>query len=667
MTDALAPMTDRPARHASEAATAALPAILYGLRVSAGVCLALYVAFFLQLENPSWAGTSAAIVAQPVLGASLRKGAFRLIGTVVGAVASVLLTACFPQNRLGFLFGLALWCAACSFMATLLVNFAAYGAMLAGYTLVIIASSSIAAPDQVFLLAVSRASEIGLGVVCGTVVMAVTDIGHSREALQAAFAGIVGEVASGLASQLAHATEPDFDRRDQRRALVARVAGLDPLLDQAIGESPSVSARRTTLRAGVNGLFMALSAWCSLAAHLAHLPPEQAKTLGDNLPGTFADPPGEAGDLAKRNRWGRAANALRGSAADTATSRLAADRVAAALDGLGRAANAMVLLTDSRQADPIRAVPDSLMPDALPALVNAGRVFIAVLAAVLLYVVTAWPSGPTFVTFVAVTVLLLSPRNEQAFAATIGFGAGTLLTAVLAAIAQFALLPNHEGFGSFAAIVAVILVPLAALSTRPDFSGVVVPASMNFIPLLGPTNAISYNPAGFYNSALAIVGGCLAGAAVLRAIPPVAPETRARRLAGLTLADLRRLARRPRRFSPDRWRSRVYGRLIALPQDTDPAHGSQLLAALTVGLQTLALRDHAPLFHAEVPLAAFERALSTGNVGDSLDSLRQLGDGLRDQANTPADPQTWLRAQAAAQEIAETLKAYPAYFGAAIR
>jgi len=57
---------------------AAIPLLLYGVRLWAAVCLALFLAFWLELENPSWAGTSAAIVCQPVLGASLRKGWFRL-------------------------------------------------------------------------------------------------------------------------------------------------------------------------------------------------------------------------------------------------------------------------------------------------------------------------------------------------------------------------------------------------------------------------------------------------------------------------------------------------------------------------------------------------------------------------------------------------------------
>ena len=79
------------------------PPLLFGLRLWASVSLALYVAFWLELDNPVWAGTSAAIVCQPHLGASLRKGWYRMIGTLVGAVAIVVLTACFLQDRVLFL------------------------------------------------------------------------------------------------------------------------------------------------------------------------------------------------------------------------------------------------------------------------------------------------------------------------------------------------------------------------------------------------------------------------------------------------------------------------------------------------------------------------------------------------------------------------------------
>jgi hypothetical protein len=47
------------------AARAAGPPLLFGLRLWASVCLALYVAFWLELDNAYWAGTSAALVCQP--------------------------------------------------------------------------------------------------------------------------------------------------------------------------------------------------------------------------------------------------------------------------------------------------------------------------------------------------------------------------------------------------------------------------------------------------------------------------------------------------------------------------------------------------------------------------------------------------------------------------
>jgi uncharacterized membrane protein YccC len=92
----------------ASALRSAAPALLFGLRLWASVCLALYVAFWLQLDTPAWAGTSAGVVCQPILGASLRKAWFRMVGTVVGAVVIVVLSACFPQSRVGFLLGLAL-------------------------------------------------------------------------------------------------------------------------------------------------------------------------------------------------------------------------------------------------------------------------------------------------------------------------------------------------------------------------------------------------------------------------------------------------------------------------------------------------------------------------------------------------------------------------------
>ncbi|HEX5079255.1 MAG TPA: FUSC family protein [Geminicoccaceae bacterium] len=168
------------------------PALLFGVRLWASVCLALYVAFWLELDNAFWAGTSAAIVCQPHLGASLRKGWYRMIGTLVGAVAIVALTGCLAQERAAFLLALALWGAACALVATLLRNFAAYAAALAGFTAAVIARDAMGAtggPDgQIFMLAVTRASEICIGIVCAGIVLAGTDFGSAPRRLAALLA-----------------------------------------------------------------------------------------------------------------------------------------------------------------------------------------------------------------------------------------------------------------------------------------------------------------------------------------------------------------------------------------------------------------------------------------------------------------------------------------------
>jgi hypothetical protein len=46
-------------------AQAAGPPLLFGLRLWASVCLALFVAFWLQLDEPNWGGMGAAIACLP--------------------------------------------------------------------------------------------------------------------------------------------------------------------------------------------------------------------------------------------------------------------------------------------------------------------------------------------------------------------------------------------------------------------------------------------------------------------------------------------------------------------------------------------------------------------------------------------------------------------------
>ena len=218
------------------------PPLLFGLRLWASVCLALYVAFWLELDNAYWAGTTAAIVCQPHLGASLRKGWFRLIGTLIGAVAIVVLTACFPQDRAPFLIGLALWCSACALVATLLRNFAAYAAALAGYTAAIIALDQLGAT----------------GGLSGQTLMLGVD-------LATLFARLSAEIARRFTGTLVIAGADFEDTQTIRRELVRQVIALDPVSDEALGESAQFRYHSPVLQNAVDGLFAALASWRTAA------------------------------------------------------------------------------------------------------------------------------------------------------------------------------------------------------------------------------------------------------------------------------------------------------------------------------------------------------------------------------------------------------------------
>ena len=341
-------------------ATRALgPPLLFGLRLWGAVCLALYVAFWLQLDNPFWAGITPALVSQPQLGASLRRGWFMMIGTIVGSVAIVALTACFPQDRAGFLVGLASWGAVCALATTVFRNALGFGAALAGITAAIIAGDNLGATggpnDQVFMLAVARCSEVCIGIVSAGVILAGTDLGGAQRRLATVFAVLAAEITKRFADTLALAG-PDFpDTQPVRVELVRRVFALDPVLEEAFGESSQLRAHKSVLLASVAGLFEAVAGWRVVAVCLAQFPDDQGRQEADavlqTLPGELRSAPVQGGPtnwisdpVGLRRISEEAVQRLIALPAQTTSLRLLADQTSKVLAGIIRALDGLALL-----------------------------------------------------------------------------------------------------------------------------------------------------------------------------------------------------------------------------------------------------------------------------------------------------------------------------------
>src|SRR5271154_2246105 len=422
----------------------ATPAFLFALRLWASVCLTYYVTFALMLSDPTWAVTTAAIVCTPVLGASLRKAFFRMIGTVVGAIGIVILAALFRQDRIGFLVGLALWCAISAFVATLLRNFAAYAAALSGYTAAILASDVLGpvgtTNGDVTFLAINRAIEICTGILTAGVVLALTDIGHSRRKLAAELAYLSTAIMDGFADCFLTASSDFTQFQGLRRDLLRRIIALDPTIDAAIGEASDLRYRSPVLQRAVSGLVEKISAWRKAAYEIAlnrnPATEREARSVYNELPRDRLSP--DASGSAKTPAELRAAccSAVRSLTrfnAETPSQRLLAESAAQGMLGMARALNGLVGVVDPPDMIPIRGMARLHVPDWLPPSISAVRAFLAILAISLFWIASAWPSGAMAITFCAIIVVLLPLQGNMAYFQSMTFLKGCLLGSGIAA------------------------------------------------------------------------------------------------------------------------------------------------------------------------------------------------------------------------------------------
>jgi len=144
--------------------------LLHVSKILLATLLALGLSLLFDLSKPGTAMVTVIIVLQPRSGLVLAKGFYRFIGTSVGVIMSIILAASFSQQPVLFLAAGACWLAFCTAGSTIFRNFQSYAFVLAGYTLVIVGLPAALQPDQAFDIAMTRLSEVMLGLLCAGVV-----------------------------------------------------------------------------------------------------------------------------------------------------------------------------------------------------------------------------------------------------------------------------------------------------------------------------------------------------------------------------------------------------------------------------------------------------------------------------------------------------------------
>lgn len=596
--------------------------LLFALRNMIAGGVALYLAFCFDLQQPQWALTTVFIVGQSTSGMVLAKGAYRLVGTFVGAMVSIAMIGVFGQAPLLFLLCMALWLAFCTTGASLLRNHASYGFVLAGYTTAIIALPATAAPLGVFDEAVARCQEISLGILCASIASTILWPRRVEQVLavqaRAAWQAGVRAAASELLGN------------DQRKGLLealSRLVAVDSQRDHAWFEGPKGRRRSQALRVLSRDLLSLLRAARGVArqrmmldetAAVVPLIEEVAAALQqerlDDLP-----------DLSRRLGLALQAPHL-GQEVHFCLMQLARVLRLIELGGL------TLVAVEEGRVPPGAPGAMSWHRDIEQGVLGGLRSALAFLAVAAFWIFTAWPSGLGAVSICGVVLSLFAAR-ENPSASSLNFLKGIALSIPVAGFVCFVLLPGFDGFPLLCLALGVPLFFASLCMSRLKLAATASAFCIFFVNNVGPSNVMTYDFAAFLNKAIATLVGVGIAVVVFRLIQLNPGEHHYRRMFKASLFDLAQLTSRPLEQAESWFGGRMADRLIRLSRysETLPAdrraHWDNGLLGLDLGDELLELRAclacsrGALAIERDRYLRALEAALEEGGPSVTNESL----------------------------------------------
>lgn len=631
-------------------------AVIYAAKSFAAAMLAYYLALSIGLQRPSWAIITVYIVSQTSAGASLSRSVYRLVGTVVGAAATVIIVPTFVNQPILCSVMLALWIA-CSLCLSLLERTPrGYAFLLAGYTASLIGFPAVSAPGTIFDLAVTRVEEIVIGILCAGLihrfVLPVRIAGRFNSTLAQTLATARQRIADTLAGKPVAA-------ETLRLALSLQfLQGINHHLPWDDGLSvPHRQARK------------------AIHDRLARLLIVNGE-LYDRLQRSGPPPDDLQALLAEAEAWLTGPQAARSApSADGLLSRCERLIVRYAADAqtmdealrlsLARhLAEAIRLLLESeRLAKAVyRRRSPALPPDAgaakgyvfhrdpLSALRTSFGAFVIILSGCLIWIGSAWPDGGTAVSILGVCCSLFASFDAPA-AHLVKYLIGCVWGVLFSLLYSFVLLPQVNEFALLAAVLAPVYLLAGSLQARPATTFMAMGITLT-LPILCELGA-SYRGdfATAINTALALFIAVGYAAFGMRLLQTVQAETAIRRLLTLCQRDIRRAARGRLAHNAHRWTNLMIDRtallLPRLPQ-SGPAAGQLLdtmLRDIRTGLAVIHLRrryQQADSASAD----AVQALLDALNPQPDMTALEQPVNALLAQALPATDAASRERAEA---------------------
>ena len=529
----------------------------FGLRIWAALMLSLIVAFWAQIDSPASAAVTVMLLAQPLRGQALSKAFYRVVGTLIGGVVALCLVSMFGQERQLLLGGCAVWMAICAYVGTLRRGFRAYGALLSGYVVALIAISHIDAPQNAFHVTVARVSTVMIGVASIATVALLSGTPHVWQKLTRSLQKTAAEVRQE--THLALDDNAPTLTSLETIALSSTVFSLASQVHDTRTELTKGRLRSKGAQVCLIGMVTALSCCRSLLALMRHAtvsPAVMALTRSDIHAPSGTDRTAIMTELLKR----LPPDATKLSRADAwrleRTASLIASRHSSRM-GLNTLLKASPLGTTKAMSQ------FAFHPDKVAALINAIRVLLCFSAAAALFIGSGLPSASTALSQCAMLLCLgITQPDSAAFGR--GILIGTPLGILTAGITSFFILPHVGTMVGMSIIMLFQVMFSCLLIINPATTAMGSHYAAFFFVFLGLNNHHDYNLLSFVdrNTFYLCAGGITAFFLILF-LPPRPRRTRFR----ITLSIARELERQFSFMSPSftaALLSRKYDRLHQL-------------------------------------------------------------------------------------------------------
>jgi uncharacterized membrane protein YccC len=581
---------------------------LFSAKTFAASMLALYIALAAGLPRPYWAMATVFIVAHPLSGATRSKAVYRLAGTLAGASAAVFFVPLFVNAPLVLSAVVALWTGGLLFLSFFDRTPRAYAFMLAGYSLPLIALPAVGDPATVFDIAVARSQEIGLGIVCASLVNALVMPGKIGPLIGTMVSGWQNDAGGWIAGVLRNTDNAATVQESQRlatdvraldalisqlqydpemravvrhaRDLRARLAVLPPLLSSLADRLRAV--RRSAAMTGDRQALLAdIADWVSLSP--GEQSAEESAAVADGLRGRIALLFGAGGDS---DDWQALVAASAGARLGEIVDLWADGAVLRAEILAGRDARRRQVLRLSTVASPVPHYDLGLMA------FSAGSAVLATFVACVIWIVSGWDQGAGFVIIAAVSCSFFATSDNPVPQIRML----TILTAISAGVAGiylFAVLPAVHTYLGLVLVFAPTFLVLGTLITRPRYFFIAMLLAVNTASLVSVQEMYSADFTSFANSSIASVAGGLFALVWMTATRPFGAGFAARRLVRAGWAEIAAIAGGGRGAAPEAFAGRVLDRLgqllPRLGQGGDIS-AADVLVEMRIGLNVLDLR-----------------------------------------------------------------------------